>query len=351
MDVRLDSIEPRALLDELGIMVRRSRPAAVRFDLSGLTDIDAAGVATLRVATRRLESANIAVELHGASTKVAQIIQDTPVVVTASARAAKSGVVERLGEMSQSAWRALVALADMTFELIRGLLESTLGRGSSSFRDTLDQIERIGADSVIITTLLSFLLGLVLAFQTWVQLHTFGADQFVLEFVGIGMSRGFAPFIVAVLIAGRTGSAIGAEIAAMEMRQENDALRVMGISPIRHLVVPRMIALTLVVPAVNIIATAAGIAGGFVVMVALSPNWVAALDRMLVHLELSDLWLGTVKAVLFGWVVGLASAFTGFHSGFGALSIGFAATRAVVSSIFFIMVVDAIVTTIWTMAQ
>jgi phospholipid/cholesterol/gamma-HCH transport system permease protein len=349
VDVRIDAIQPRALLDQLRVGVR-SRPERVRLDLSGLADIDATGVATLRVATRRLESAGITVELHGASTRVAHRLADTPAIEAPEQRPAP-GVFERVGQLSLSLWRSTVALADMTFETARGLFAAVLGRASFTVGDTLDQVERIGADSTPIVTLLSFLLGLVLAFQTWVQLHSFGTEQLVLEFVGIGMARGFAPFIVAVLVSGRTGSAIAAELSTMEMRQENDALRVMGISPVRHLVVPRMIALTLVMPAVALIATAAGIAGAFVVTLALSSDWMGGFDRLLVNMTLGDLWLGAVKSVLFGWVIGLAGALTGFNSGSGAVSIGIAATRAVVSSIFFIMVIDAIVTTLWTLAQ
>lgn len=349
MDIHLDAVQPRALLDLLEIRAR-GRPDVIRVDLSGLTEIDTVGVATLRVAKRKLELAGIAVELCGASGKVAQILQDTP-VIAAPEQPPAPGVIERVGEASLSVWRGLVALADLTFETMHGLLTATFGRGSFSIRDTLDQVERIGVDSVLIVTFLSFLLGVVLAFQTWVQLHVFGTEQLVLEFMGIGMARGFAPFIVAVLVSGRTGSAIAAELSTMEMRQENDALRVMGISPIQHLVVPRMIALTLVMPGVTLIATLAGILGGFVVMLVLSSDWTAAFHRMLINMALTDLWMGVVKAVLFGWAIGLASAFTGFNSGLGALSIGSAATRAVVFSIFFIMIVDAIVTTVWTIAQ
>lgn len=349
VDVHLDAIQPRRLLEQLAVGAR-DRPEVMRLDLSGLTELDSAAVATLRVATRGLERLGIAVELRGASPKLAGVLADTP-AITVPERPRAPSVLERIGEVSISLWRGTVALAELSFETVRGLITAMFGRGSFTWRDTLDQIARIGAESIPIISFLSFLLGLVLAFQTWVQLHSLGTEQWVLEFVGIGMARGFAPFIAGVMVSGRTGSAIATELATMEMRQENDALRVMGISPVEHLVVPRLIALTLVMPGVSLIASAAGIVGGFVVMLAVSPSWTAALERMIVNLAMADLWLGSVKAVLFGWVIGLASALTGFNSGFGALSIGLAATRAVVSSIFFIMIVDAIVTTVWTIAQ
>jgi phospholipid/cholesterol/gamma-HCH transport system permease protein len=362
-ELSLEATSPEALLRQLGRLGRAghrrgwrwlARPSRegqrVRVDLSGFATLDDTGIATLRVVERRLAAAGYTVERDGAAPALLRRLAETPTVSPATATPVP-GLVERLGAATCAGWAGLVALAELSLATLAGSLRAARGRASFSARDVVDQIERMGADSLAIVATLSAVLGLVLAFQTWVQLAEFGTEQFVLEFVGIGMARGFAPFIVGVLLAGRTGSAIAAELATMQMREENDALRVMGLSPVAHLVVPRMLALTVVLPAVNLIATAAGILGGWLVVVSLSSNWTAAWERMVVHLALSDLWLGAVKAVLFGWVIGLSSAFVGFHGGAGPVSIGLAATRAVVASIFFIMIVDAIVTTLWTVAQ
>lgn len=349
MDVRVDTIRPRALLHELETRAR-TRPTVIRLDLSELHDIDSTGVATLRAASRRLGRSGIAVELQGASARVARVLHDTPEPNPPIHRR-EPGVLERVGKRSIATWSGVLALADMTVETMQGTVGAVIGRRSFSWRDVVDQLERMGADALLIVATLSGLLGLVLDFQTWVQMHYYGTESVVLEFVGVGMARGFAPFIVAILLAGRTAPAIAAELSTMETRQENDVLRVMGISPVRHLVVPRLFAITLVTPALTLIATASGILGGLVVTVWQDPHWMAALESMLRGMTLADLWLGAVKSVLFGWVIGLASAFTGLHSGYGALSIGIAATRAAVASIFFVMVVDGFVTTLWTMAQ
>lgn len=349
MDVRLDAIRPRSLLQELAAPVR-ARPAVLRVDLSALHDIDSTGVAALRAASRRLSRSGIAVELHGASPEVARVLADTP-VPNPPELPREPGALERVGRSTIAAWRGLLTLADMTIEAMQGAVGAVMGRRSFSWRDVAEQLELMGADALPIAATMSFLLGLVLDFQTWVQMHRYGTESVVLEFVGIGMARGFAPFIVAILLASRTAPAIAAELSTMEMRQENDVLRVMGISPVRHLVVPRLFAITLVTPALSLIATISGILGGLLVTVWLDPHWMSALETMLREMRLADLWLGTVKSVLFGWVIGLASAFTGLHSGYGALSIGIAATRAAVASIFFVMIVDSIVTTLWTLAQ
>jgi len=258
---------------------------------------------------------------------------------------------EAIGAFVASTWSTTGDLVELSAETVHGVAKAAVGRMTFTTRDVLDQLERTGADAVAITASLSFLLGLVLAFQTWVQLHSFGTELYVLEFVAVGMARGFAPFIVAVLLAGRTGSAIAAELATMEMRHENDVLRVMGISPVHHLVTPRLLAMTLAIPALELVATAAGVAGGLVVTLVLDPDWMSAARAAMEGTAWADLWLGVVKSVLFGWVIVLASAFSGLASGYGPLTVGRAATRAVVSSIFFIMIVDAIVTTVWTVAQ
>lgn len=349
MDVRLDAIRPGSLLHELAVTAK-TRPDLVRLDLSALHELDSTGVATIRAASHTLRRAGIAVELHGASPRVARILAETP-EPRPTARLPQPAVLERIGRSSIRVWRGLLALADMTLEAIQGAVGAAVGRRTFTFRDVVTQLELMGADAVPITAAMSCLLGLVLDFQTWVQMHYYGTESVVLEFVGIGMARGFAPFIVAILLASRTAPAIAAELATMESRQENDVLRVMGISPVRHLVVPRLFAITLAAPALTLIATASGILGGLFVTLWLDPHWMSALDTMLRETTLADLWLGAVKSVLFGWVIGLASAFTGLHSGYGALSVGIAATRAAVASIFFVMIVDAVVTTLWTMAQ
>lgn len=349
MDVRLDAIRPRSLLHELEVHAR-TRPAVLRLDLSALRQIDSTGVATLRAVTRRLRRSGVAVELHGATPEVMRVLSATP-EPDPPKHPPEPGVLESLGRSCFAGWSGLLTLADMTLEAMQGAAGAVVGRRSFSWRDVVEQLELMGADALPIAATMSFLLGLVLDFQTWVQMHYYGTESVVLEFVGIGMARGFAPFIVAILLASRTAPAIAAQLSTMEMRQENDVLRVMGISPVRHLVVPRLFAITLVTPALSLIATASGILGGLLVTVWLDPHWMAAFETMLREMTLGDLWLGTVKSVLFGWVIGLASAFTGLHSGYGALSIGIAATRAAVASILFVMIVDSIVTTLWTMAQ
>ena len=327
----------------------RSQPDVVQIDFSDVVQIDTAGVATIRVAQRRLEGAGARVELLHVGEHVATELAETP-----EARPAplprRRGMNEQIGRAAHGWWTSLLDLSSMSVETMQGIGGAVVGRRTFARGESLDQMVRIGVDALPIVGMLSFLLGTVLAFQAWVQLQEFGADVWVSHLVGIGMSREFGPFIVAIILAGRSGSAIAAELATMEMRGENDALRVLGVSPVRHLVVPRVLGMTFVMPGLSLLAMAIGMAGGILVTTMLGQPWAATTDSMLAAMSLDDIWLGEVKSVLFGWVIAISGAFTGFHSGHDARSVGAAATRAVVASIFFIIVIDSIVTTAWTVA-
>lgn len=346
----LTAARARAVFEELESAARR-RPEAITIDFSGVDDIDTAGVATLIVVRRDLERRGIRVELAGLSPTHRRIFAAVPPPPRPRAPPPSRGLLERVGARGRSALAATTALAEMTVDAAWGTLAALVGRRTFQRGATVDQMLRIGVDAIPIIAMLSFLLGTVLAFQTWVQLETFGADLWTTHLVGIGMSREFGPFIVAIILTGRSGSAIAAELSTMEMREENDALRVLGISPVGHLVVPRLLAITLVIPGLALISTAIGIAGGILVTAGLGVPWQMGVDSMLAAMSLDDVSLGLIKSVLFGWIIGLASCHTGLHSGADPQSVGTAATRAVVSSIFFIIVVDSIVTTAWTMGH
>ncbi|HLU68505.1 MAG TPA: ABC transporter permease [Kofleriaceae bacterium] len=206
----------------------------------------------------------------------------------------------------------------------------------------VQQAAAMGADAVAIVAVLSLLLGMTLAFQGAVQLEQFGADLFVADLVGLSMVREFGPLMTAVILTGRTGAAIAAELGTMRVRDEIAALEAMGISPVRYLVVPRLAALTAVQPALTLLSIAVGIGGGILIASAsldLSP--VAFWDRMVTRLTLGDFGHGLGKAVVFAWIIGLTGSTMGLRARGGASSVGTSTTRAVVSSIFLIVVVDS----------
>lgn len=346
----LTAARARAVFEEIE-SAASGRPVAVKIDFGAVGEIDTAGIAAVLVASRDLERRGIQVDFVNLSPSHRRVLAAIPPLPPPAAAAPRRGMFERIGARSRARGAATLALAEMAVDTARGTIATLAGRRPFQRGAIVDQMIRIGVDAFSIIAMLSFLLGTVLAFQTWVQLRAFGADLWTTNLVGIGMAREFGPFIVAIILAGRSGSAIAAELSTMEMREENDALRVLGISPVRHLVVPRLIAITLVVPGLSLLSTAIGIAGGILVTDLVGVPLQAATDSMLASMSLDDITLGLVKSVLFGWVIGLASCHTGLHSGADARSVGTAATRAVVSSIFFIIVIDSVVTTAWTLGH
>jgi phospholipid/cholesterol/gamma-HCH transport system permease protein len=205
---------------------------------------------------------------------------------------------------------------------------------------------KIGVDALPIAALLSCLLGLILAFQTLYQLRRFGAELYMADIVGTAMVREFGPLLTAIILAGRSGSAIAAELGTMVVREEIAALETMGIRRSGYLVLPRLIAISLMAPALTLISMALGIAG------ALALSNMGALPkpvfwhRVTEVVWLSDFAIGLTKSMLFAWLVGFSGVFAGLRTRGAADSVGQSTTRAVVASIFLVIVMDSIVTSL-----
>ncbi|HET7505487.1 MAG TPA: ABC transporter permease [Kofleriaceae bacterium] len=210
-------------------------------------------------------------------------------------------------------------------------------------------IEGMGVGAIFIVGLLSFLTGMTMAFQGAVQLQRFGAGVFVADMIGVSMVRELVPLMTAVIITGRTGAAIAAELGTMQVRSEIDALSTMGISPVRFLILPRLLAITVIGPALTLIGTFIGILGGMVVAaVRLDMPPVTFWSRVVDRVTLSDFVHGLGKSLVFAWIIGLAGSHLGMRARGDASSVGTATTRTVVVSVFFIILVDAMFATITT---
>jgi phospholipid/cholesterol/gamma-HCH transport system permease protein len=208
------------------------------------------------------------------------------------------------------------------------------------------QISKMGVNAIFIVALLSFLLGMTMAFQGAVQLQKFGAGPFVVDMVSLTMVREIAPLMTAVILTGRTGAAIAAELGTMVVRSEIDALATMGISPVRYLVLPRMVSISIIGPALSLLGMFIGMAGAMLVTawtLDLPPDmfWARTVDRLMMR----DFTHGLVKSLLFAWIIGFAGSYLGMSASGDASSVGRATTRTVVASVFCIIVVDAIFAT------
>ncbi|HVW21424.1 MAG TPA: ABC transporter permease [Opitutaceae bacterium] len=211
------------------------------------------------------------------------------------------------------------------------------------WRDCLEQMQQCGAMGLPIVSLISFLVGLTLAYQAAVELRQFGADIYVADLVGVSVVREMGPLMAAVIIAGRTGAAFAATLGNMQGDEEIDALLTLGISPVRFLVLPRLLALAVMMPFLALYADAVGTFGGMVVargilQIPASAYWVEMQTIVAEH----DINFGLVKAVVFGILIGLSGCLSGLQADRSAAGVGQATTSAVVRSILLIVVADAI---------
>lgn len=201
--------------------------------------------------------------------------------------------------------------------------------------------EKAGVNAVPIVSLISFLTGVIIAFESAQPLAMFGAQAYTANIIGIVMIREFGPIFTAIILAGRSGSAFAAEIGAMKVNEELDALTTMGLEPMRFLVVQRILAGTLLMPALTAFAMLTGVAGGVLVMLGMGFAFADVWNHLASSVGVSDVLVGTFKAVVFGAIVSGLGCLRGMQTKQGPSAVGDSATRAVVSGILMIIVVDA----------
>ena len=243
-------------------------------------------------------------------------------------------------------------LYDSAGEVIEFIGEATVAvgrfvRGKASFRkvDLVLFLEDCGAKAFPIVTLISLLVGLILAFVGAIQLKAFGAQIYVADVVGIGMVRVMGAIMTGIIMAGRTGAAFAAQLGTMQVNEEIDALKTLGISPMEFLVLPRMIALVIMMPLLCVYADLMGILGGMIVGVGmLDLNVIEYLNETRSTLTMTTFFIGLFHSAVFGVIVALAGCLRGMQAGRSASAVGYAATSAVVTSIVSIVIATAIIT-------
>jgi phospholipid/cholesterol/gamma-HCH transport system permease protein len=259
------------------------------------------------------------------------------------------GPVARVGERTLAALARLVTVTGFIGELVLSLGRLLAGRARFRGDDLWLFIQRCGIGALGIVSLISLLVGLILAFVGSVQLALFGAQVYVANAVAIGMLREMGALMTAVIMAGRTGAAYAAQLGSMQVNEEIDALRTLGVSPVDFLVLPRVLALTLMIPLLTIYANALGILGGMLVGVTLFDiPPIQYLSQTRDGVYLADLLVGLFMSLVFGIIIGIAGCWHGLNSGRSSAAVGEAATAAVVSSIVAIVVANSIITVVTT---
>ena len=260
----------------------------------------------------------------------------------------KISLIELIGRSLLNAKVELKNLVTFLGDLIQSAFSLIKGTGRFRFVDLMTYIQDCGPASLPIVSLISFLVGLILAFVGALQLSLFGAQMYLADLVGLGMTREMGALMVGIIMAGRTGAAYAAQIGTMNVNSEIDALKTMGFNPMEFLVMPRMLALILVMPLLCLYADFMGMLGGAAVAIGLfdissTEYWA----RTELAVDLKDVLVGLFKASIFGILIAYSGCIRGMQCGRSASAVGDAATSAVVTGIIFIVISDSLITIIF----
>jgi len=264
---------------------------------------------------------------------------DTPAYVAAQSPT----TLERIGRNAEAAYHQAVGLLSFVGESAVGLAGCIPHPTRLRWRSILYNIRSAGFDALPIVGLLSFLLGIVVAYQGADQLRQYGANIFVVDLVGLSMLREFAPLITAIIVAGRSGSAYAAQIGTMAVTEEIDAMRTLGIAPMEVLVLPKILALLIALPLLTVFADVLGVFGGMIMARAqLGVGFGEFLDRFVLAVSVTAYLIGICKAPVFAAIIAMVGCFQGFRTQGGAESVGRQTTLSVVQAIFLVIVADAV---------
>lgn len=341
---RLDRESAPAVLDWIRAWLPKTR-ARVGLDLGEVQYLDSAGVAVLAESLRLARQRGCQLELIRVSEEARRTMEMFRFRgELEGAGPVREGFLVGVGDglvrWADGAREMLFLIADTFYWALVGPFARL--RGAPAGEMTRQTI-LLGSRAFGIIALLAFLIGLTLALLSAHQLRQFGANIFAANLVAIAMAREMGPIMTAIIVAGRSGSAIAAEIATMKVTEEVDALSAMGFSPVRFLVVPKLYAVTLTQPLLTIVSVAFGILGGMVIAAAaLGVPPQAFLRQATGALALKDVSTGLLKSLVFGWIILVVSAHCGLRTRGGAEEVGFSTTRSVVVSIFAVIIVDCI---------
>jgi phospholipid/cholesterol/gamma-HCH transport system permease protein len=346
LDGELDVAAARELHGVLGAAEKEQRVRAVVVDFADAGRMHSAVVATLTLAARRLRDSGKRLSMRGLGDHHRAAFELASAAGPATARPRGLPILEAIGDRAVNFAAGVRAAFAFAASTARAAGRVVTRRRSIPLGAFVQQASFIGADALPIVGLLSLLLGLTIAFQSALALDQFGAGLYLADIVSLSMVRELGPMMTAILVSARSGSAITSELAAMNVREEVDAMRTMGLDPFTHLVLPRLVALTVVLPALTLIAILLGCLGGLAIsrsMLDLSASTFA--ERAIDAVVLGDFGHGLGKSVLFAWIIGVTACATGLGTRGGSQNIGRATTRSVVTSLFLIIVADSIIAT------
>ena len=321
-------------------------PAQTELTVDGaaVAVLDTVGVWILQKLLQRLRDEGHAVQLRGWNPRFSKLLElvGQHVAVTPPAPP-RPTTLEQIGRSALAAGEQALAFLGFVGASAVALAGSIARPARMRWRPILHNIRSAGFDALPIIGLLSFLLGIVIAYQAADQLRQYGANIFVADLVGLSMLREFAPLMTAIMVAGRSGSAYAAQIGTMSVTEEIDAMRTIGIAPIDLLVLPKILALVVVLPLLTFFSDVLGVFGGMIMARAqLGVGFEDFIDRFTKAVSVTAYLIGLGKAPVFAAIIVLVSCFQGFRTKGGAESVGRQTTKSVVQSVFLVIVADAL---------
>jgi phospholipid/cholesterol/gamma-HCH transport system permease protein len=313
--------------------------------LDEIQDIDSSGVITIYYLEKKLHNTGTKATIYGGSDIIKRKIEHfKPETLSYGRKPLKPGFMEKIGQNVHSFFRGfvfefLLLAADIFYWSLADMFRSKIRREG----ELANQAVLIGVNAVLIVMFMSFIIGLVMALHASYQLRTFGANVFIVDLIVIAMMSQMGPLITAILVAGRSGSSIAAEIATMKVTSELDALKTMGLNPIRFVVVPKLYASLITLPFLIVLANVSGILGGAVaanVYLDITPE--IFINRMAGVMQNKDLLTGFVKSQVYASLIVLTGSFYGFRVVRGAEGVGKATTTSVVVAISLVILADSI---------
>jgi len=332
----------------LGKISRSLPPQSIRFDLSRLSELDTAGAMILWQLYDRLTGEGHDVDIINVPDNMMALLSAVGVV-----RDKPMPQPQRLNPF----YARLLMLGKATIGVVEdttaflsflGLITLTLWRSTVQpwrlrFTSTVHHMEEVGLKALPIVGLLAFLIGVVISYQGAQQLQQFGADLFVVNLLGISILREIGVLMTAIIMAGRSGSAFTAQLGTMQVNQEIDALKTLGLHPAELLVLPRVIALTLTLPLLTLYANIMALLGGALMCwLQLDISFGPFLRQLQEAIGLWTLWVGLIKAPVFAFVIAVVGCYQGFRVSGSAESVGQLTTRSVVHAIFLVILLDAV---------
>lgn len=346
---QFEAVSTARVWRELDAALRHHPPTSLEVDASGIEYSDGTGIALLHFLSMGGMVSGIKATIKGLRPELNSLFQrfsESDYQNSLPQPPPHVHVTEHVGEATVKIWKDSLELLSFLGEATAGTFSNLLHPKRMRWGEVRRIFEQAGVNALPIVSLISVLVGLIIAFEAAAPFAMFGAQIFIANMLGIIMAREMAGLITAIILSGRSGSAFAAELGTMKVNEEINALETLGLSPMRFLVVQRIVATTLLTPLLTVYAIVVSIAGGMLVMLAMGFPLITIYHQMAQTLKVHDIVVGVGKGFIFGALIAGIGCLRGLQTKKGPSAVGESATRAVVSGILLVIIADAVVAVI-----